>query len=125
MTNKAQTAFENTCNAMWNSVQQEKNVFKGNTTIGCVITNAGLFKDQCCKLAEMTHDGYARVIRPVHTTADGDSIYFMAHGDVEVYQDALGDLSAYVMAKAINNAVRKAESAYGFKTAEDLGILQE
>lgn len=123
MVNKDHTAFEKSCEAMWDSVQQDVNVFSGNTTIGCVITNANLRKDQCCKLAEMTHDGYARVIKPVHTTADGDSIYFMAHGDVEVYQDALGDLSAYVMSKAINEAVNSAESAYGFKTAADLGLV--
>ena len=122
MTNAEQTAYENTCEAIWSSVQQDVNVFTGNTTIGCVITNAKLRKDQCCKLAEMTHDGYARVIKPVHTTADGDSIYYMAHGDVEVYQDALGDLSAYVMSKAINDAVRSAESAYGFKAACDLNL---
>lgn len=120
MLNADKTGYENCQRAMWESVQQDKNVFKGNTTIGCVITNAKLLKDQCCKLAEMTHDGYARAIRPVHTTADGDSIYFMAKGEVEVYQDALGDLASYVMAKAINAAVRSAESAYGLKASKDL-----
>lgn len=112
---------------MWNSILQQKNVFTGNTTIGAVICNARLTKAQCHKLASMTQDGYARVIRPVHTTADGDTIYFLADGNtyegqesVEVNQDALGDLASYVMAKAINDAVRSAESAYGFKAACEL-----
>lgn len=110
----------NTSAAMWSSLQQDKNIFAGNTTIGCVICNAKLNKDQCHKLASMVHDGYARVIKPVHTSADGDSIYFLASGDVEVNQDALGDLAAYVMSKAINDAVRSAESAYGFVSINEL-----
>ncbi len=113
-------AFDNTCQAMWESVQRDKNVFTGNTTIGFLITNAALTKDQCNKLADMAHDGYARAIQPVHTSADGDTIFFLAKGDVSVNQDALGDLGAYVMAKAINDAVRRAETAYGAKAVRDL-----
>ena len=52
-----------------------ENKFVGNTTIGVVLTNAAFQKTQLCKLAGMAHDGYARSIRPVHTSADGDSIY--------------------------------------------------
>ena len=118
--NEYGTGLDNTREIMWNSVLQEKDVFSGNTTIGCVICNASITKSQCSKLAEMTHDGYARVIRPVHTSVDGDTIFFLAAGDVEVNQDAFGDLASYAMAKAIDNAVLSAESAYGFKAAEDL-----
>lgn len=113
-----------TSRIMWNDVMVDNNVFTGNTTIGCIITNARLTKAQCNKLADMAHDGYARTIRPVHTSADGDTVFFMAGGslpeEVSINQDALGDLGAYVMAKAINSAVREAESAYGFKAAGDL-----
>lgn len=112
--------FDPVNKAMWESVQVDKNVFTGNTTIGFLITNAELTKDQCNKLADMAHDGYARTIKPVHTSADGDTIFFLAKGDVKVSQDALGDLGSYVMAKAINNAVRSAETAYGAKAACDL-----
>ncbi len=120
MLDETGTSFSRTDKAMWSSIQQDRNIFKGNTTIGCVITNADLVKGQCCKLAEMTHDGYARAIKPVHTSADGDTVYFMAKGEVAVYQDALGDLAAYVMAKAINDAAGSACGAYGFKAAPDL-----
>ena len=113
-------SLDSTSRNMWNSVQTDRNVFQGNTTIGVLITNAALTKDQCNKLAEMAHDGYARVIRPVHTSADGDTIFFLAKGDVQVNQDALGDLGAYVMAKAVNDAVRSARSAYGAVAACDL-----
>lgn len=112
--------MESTRKIMWDSVQKPKNVFKGNTTIGCVITNGRLTKDQCCKLASMSHNGYAAAIKPVHTSADGDTIFYLSKGEVEVNADALGDLSAYVMAKAINEGIRNAESAYGFTSASDL-----
>lgn len=98
----------------------EKNVFTGNTTIGCIITNAALTKAQCNKMASMAHNGYAVAIKPVHTSADGDTIFYLAKGAVEVNQDALGDLGAYVMAKAINEGVKSASSAYGFKAMCDL-----
>ena len=105
---------------MWNSVEVDKNVWSGNTTIGCIITNAALNKDQCNKLAGMAHNGYANAIKPVHTSADGDTIYFLAKGDVQVNQDALGDLGGYVMAKAIADSIAHTESAYGFKAPKDI-----
>lgn len=108
-----------TSQVMWDTIDKKKNVFTGNTTIGCVITNAKLSKPQCNKLAEMGHDGFARAIRPVHTSCDGDTLFFLSKGELDVNQDALGDLAAYVVAKAINDAVLKAESAYGIQAAGD------
>ena len=46
----------------------ELNPFSGNTTIGCVITNATLTKAQATKVSAMVHDAYTRAIKPVHTT---------------------------------------------------------
>ena len=112
--------MDSTRRQMWDAIQMQKNVFTGNTTIGCVITNAALTKDNCNKLASMCHDGYGAAIKPVHTSADGDTIFYLAKGDVVVNPDALGDLSAYVMAKAINDGVRSATSAYGFISAGDM-----
>lgn len=100
-------------------ISSSRNVFNGNTTIGCIITNAKLTKPQANKLASISHDGYARVIRPVHTSADGDSIFVMATGEVEAAPDSLGALATHVMAKAINNAVLHAKPAYGLKAACD------
>jgi len=118
--NEDKTGLDSTRRIMWGSVEQDKNVFTGNTTIGCVITNADLTKSQCSKLASMTHNGYAAAIKPVHTSADGDTIFFLSKGDVKVNPDALGDLSAYVMAKAINEGIRNAKAAYGYIAYDDL-----
>ena len=94
--------------------------FTGNTTIGVIITNASFEKSQLCKIAGMAHDGYARSIRPVHTTADGDSIYAVSAGTVAADQDLVGSFAALVMSEAINRAVMNAETAYGFVSASDL-----
>ena len=97
-----------------------KDKFTGNTTLGVIITNASFEKSQLCKIAGMAHDGYARSIRPVHTTADGDSIYAVSAGSVAADQDLVGSFAALVMSEAINRAVMSAETAYGFVSASDL-----
>ena len=83
--------------------------FKGNTTIGCILTNADLGKSQANKVATMSHDAYARAIRPVHTMVDGDTIFVMASGEAKADLNILGTLSAMVMEKAIHSAVKSAK----------------
>lgn len=117
---EAGTGFRDTLAYMAKDTAVKNNKFTGNTTLGVVITNASFSKSQLCKIAGMTHDGYARSIRPVHTTADGDSIYAVSVGNVEADQDLVGSLSAMVMSEAINRAVYSADSAYGFKAAKNL-----
>ena len=78
-----------------------------NTTISCVLTNAVLTKAQANKLADTTQDAYARCIRPVHTVLDGDSIFVMASGEVEVSFLELQILAEEVCAAAILKAVKK------------------
>jgi L-aminopeptidase/D-esterase-like protein len=34
---------------MYQEIERSRNVFAGNTSIGCVVTNAKLDKDQACK----------------------------------------------------------------------------
>jgi len=111
--NEDKTAMISTVSAMYDEIGKSRNVFSGNTTIGCVITNARLTKPQCNKLASVAHNGLARAIRPVHTSADGDTIFVLATGEVEVGADGLGALASEVMAKAIARAARKAKPAYG------------
>ena len=82
-----------------------ENKFTGNTTLGVVLTNARFPKAALCKIAGMAHDGYARAIRPVHTTADGDSIFAVSLGNLAADQDTVGALAARVMAEAIRRAV--------------------
>ena len=67
----------------------------------------------------MAHNGYARSIRPVHTTADRDSIYAMSVGEVEADLNVVGTLSSLVMARAVRAAVLAAEPMYGHPAAKD------
>ncbi len=99
-----------------------ENKFVGNTTIGAIITNASFDKTKLCKIAGMTQNGYARSIRPVHTTADGDSIYAVSVGDVKADLDIVGSIAANVMSEAILRAVDSATSMYGYKCKNNLVI---
>ena len=90
---------------MYNMVENPPTDFAANTTIGIVFTNAKFNKTQLCKLAGMTHDAYARCIRPVHTSMDGDSIYAMSLGDITASLDVVGTLANHVMCEAIKRSV--------------------
>ena len=112
--------FRSTADYMMSSIEAVDNKFTGNTTLAVVITNAAFEKAQLCKIAGMAHDGYARSINPVHTSADGDSIYAVSIGDVQADQDLVGLLAANVVSEAIVRAVENAEGAYGYPAASDL-----
>ena len=102
------------------AIEAQAEKFVGNTTLGVILTNARLDKARLCKIAGMAHDGYARAIRPVHTSMDGDSIYAVSLGDVPADMDVVGTLAARVMAKAIVRAVQAAEPAYGLPSAGEI-----
>ena len=102
------------------AIEAQAEKFVGNTTLGVILTNARLDKAHLCKIAGMAHDGYARAIRPVHTSMDGDSIYAVSRGDVPADMDVVGTLAARVMAKAIVRAVQAAEPAYGLPSAGEI-----
>lgn len=106
--------------ALYEMYTKEANLFVGNTTIGIIVTNGKFDKCQMNKIAKMAHNGYARTINPVNTTADGDSIYGMSVGDVEANMDMVGTLAAKVMGRAIGRAVRQSQSAYGLKAHSDI-----
>lgn len=113
----------NTEQVMLDKIFDQREYWRENTTIGCVLTNAKLSKTGANKVAQMAHDGYARTINPVHTSLDGDTIFAMASGEVaDVSTDTLGTLAARVVAQAINNAVRNCESAYGLTAFRDIAV---
>ncbi|MBQ7263457.1 MAG: P1 family peptidase, partial [Synergistaceae bacterium] len=114
-----------TAEAMYEDIRLGRDVFGGregtgpatNTTLGCIVTNAKLDKSQCSKLAQVAHDGYAKTISPVHTGVDGDAIFVLATGEVEVAPDALGALATEVVGRAVNEAVTGAAPAYRLPAA--------
>ncbi|MCX7028184.1 MAG: P1 family peptidase [Spirochaetes bacterium] len=95
-----------------------------NTTIVCIATNVKLTKAQAQKIAEMAHDGMARAIRPSHTMFDGDTIFVLGTGLLDLAtlkQQAvwgneaanvskLGAAAADVLSRAIVHAMLNAQT---------------
>ena len=79
----------------------------GNTTIGCIITNAALDKVQANNLASVAHNGLARTIRPVHTQHDGDTLFCISKGSVQADQSMLGVMAEEAVARAVISAVTR------------------
>jgi L-aminopeptidase/D-esterase-like protein len=90
-----------------------------NTTIAIVATDASLTRAECARLAIMAADGMARAIRPVHTPFDGDTVFALATGAVEIEDNRaatlamLGSLAADCLARAIGRAIASASSLHG------------
>ena len=117
---KVRTSLSCTLEEMFADIAPAENLFAGNTTLGVVVTNGKFDKTPLTKIAGMAHNGYARAIRPVHTTADGDSIYALSLGDVPGDINVVGAMAALAMERAILRAVQSARSAYGLIGWEDL-----
>lgn len=100
--------------------------FAWNTTLAVVATNARLDKEGANKVAQMAHDGFARVIRPVHTMYDGDTVFALSTGDKAFTGDkaaditALGAAAADAVAVAIVRAVKAATAAGGVPAVRDI-----
>jgi L-aminopeptidase/D-esterase-like protein len=93
-----------------------------NTTLGVVAVNRVMTKTQVAKVAQMAQDGYARAIYPIHTPADGDTVFALStgveRGDVDLTQ--IGALAADVVVEAILRAVRQAKGLPGYPAVADL-----
>jgi L-aminopeptidase/D-esterase-like protein len=81
-----------------------------NTTVGVVATDAILTKAQAHRLAQVSHDGLARAINPVHTMSDGDALFALGTGasGKTAGMMVLSTLAAEVTARAIVQAIRAA-----------------
>jgi L-aminopeptidase/D-esterase-like protein len=102
-----------------------------NTTIAVVATDAALGKAACKRMAIAAQDGLARTMRPSHTPLDGDTVFALATGAVEVEPasdtpaamspetkllTAIGAAAADCLARAVMVAVLAAEPIAGIPT---------
>lgn len=78
-----------------------------NTTIGVIAVDCKLTKDQVTRLAQVSHDGLARTIRPSHTQMDGDTLFALATDRVnrDINFIKLCAAAQEVTARAVANAV--------------------
>jgi L-aminopeptidase/D-esterase-like protein len=106
-----------------------------NTTIAVVATDAALSSAGCRRVAIAAHDGLARTIRPAHTPLDGDTVFALATGAVEVppagdppaafspetaLVTEVGIAAADCLARAVLVGVLAAESVAGIPTYRDM-----
>jgi L-aminopeptidase/D-esterase-like protein len=89
-----------------------------NTTLAVVATTADLSTAECKRIAMMAHDGLARAIRPAHTPFDGDVVFALSSGAVDIGEGQdrsarlarIGSAAADCLARAIARGVRAASA---------------
>lgn len=93
-----------------------------NTTIGVIATNARLTKEQANKLASIAHDGLALAVRPAHLMGDGDTIFSLATGtlNLDVNMNQLCAATVLSVSRAIVRAVQKAKGLGGVPAVTEL-----
>jgi L-aminopeptidase/D-esterase-like protein len=87
-----------------------------STTLVVMATNVRFDKTQLTKIAMMANCGAARVIRPYHTTGDGDQLYAISTRKLQadIPLSAVGALAAEVVGEAIVRGVKAARSIEGW-----------
>lgn len=118
--NKEEKKFYDTQKFLFENYDKSIKAFKGNTTIGVVLSNAKFTKAENKRIASVSHNAFARTIKPAHTMFDGDTIFSISSGLVEGDINLVAELSTYVMEKAVINAINNAETAYGYISKQDL-----
>ena len=98
------------------------NFDRTNTTVSCIVTNARLTKAQATKVAQIAADAYAHVIRPVHTTNDGDTVYVMATGELDrlIPLDVMALAATRALEQALLAGCTEATALCGLPAARDL-----
>ena len=85
-----------------------------NTTLVCVMTDAGLDPAGCTRVARMASGGVARAVDPVFSDLDGDVAFCLASGvgtSDRFTALAVGTIAATVTAAAVRDAVRSARDS--------------
>ncbi len=92
-----------------------------NTSLVVVATNARFDKAASKKLAQMSQDGLARAVNPVHTPYDGDTCFALSTGEVSGVDLAhAGVLAAEATSMAVVRAVMTATGIPGYPAYCDL-----
>ncbi|MDO8107870.1 P1 family peptidase [Isoptericola sp. b441] len=71
-----------------------------NTTLAVVVTDAALDPAETSRTATAAHDGLARALDPVHTLADGDTVFALATGRFELPSDRPARVASLVALQA-------------------------
>lgn len=101
-------------------INKKSDGFPGNTTLGVIVTNASFDNSELKKICQMTHDGLARSIWPVHTMWDGDTIFALSKGNLDADITTVGLMAAEAVAAAVRRAALTASSLADVPALTDL-----
>lgn len=96
---------------------------RSNTTIACIATDVALDPDEMKRVVMMAQDGLARAIRPIHSPFDGDVVFGLSTGHIQIGAGPMrnfvvarvGAAAADVLARAVARGVYEAVLPPGMK----------
>ncbi|UCF72923.1 MAG: P1 family peptidase, partial [Deltaproteobacteria bacterium] len=104
--------FADTAELMRKGVRRPVSAFQ-NTTIGVIVTNAKLHRQGASTVARMASLGMARSISPAQTLYDGDIVFVLASGEIEVDYHTVGLMAEETLIRAIIRGVTRAKAVKG------------
>jgi L-aminopeptidase/D-esterase-like protein len=105
-------AFADTRALMLRGVPRPSSAFQ-NTTIGVIMTNAKLDKQGASLIAKMAGLGMLKTLSPGNTLYDGDILFSLSSGKIEVDYQTVGFLAEEALAQAVIRGITKAEGVPG------------
>ena len=122
---KKSTEFADTSGLMRKGVQRPISAFQ-NTTIGVIVTNAKLTKQNASAVAKIASNGLTKAISPGNTLYDGDIIFSLASGEIEVDYYTVGLMAEEALINAIIRGITTAKETKGipsFLSLKETSIL--
>ena len=126
---RSSEALLNRTVAEYEELQQSRLNFSGddagsNTTLAVIATNAKLHKGTAKRVSIMGSAGLARTVNPVFTPGDGDTIFTLATGEIDVTSipamlTLTGTMAAEAVATAALRSVLEAQSLSGIPSVSD------
>lgn len=96
--------------SLWESVihghQITPTLCRQNTTLVAIITNARYSRSTLRRISKMASGGIAQAVRPAFSDLDGDIVFCVSLGELDVDSLVVGILAQELVRQAIINAVR-------------------
>lgn len=109
---KSGRSFSDTSRLYRKGMRRPVSAFQ-NTTLGVIMTNAKLDKTSANLTARLGQGGITKAISPAHTIYDGDIVFTLASGDIEVDPHTVGLLAEEGLMEGIKRAITLARSMGG------------
>ena len=109
---KKSMQFADTSGLMRKGVQRPIPAFQ-NTTIGVIVTNAKLTKQNASAVAKIASNGLTKAISPGNTIYDGDIVFTLASGEIQVDYYTVGLMAEEMLINAIIRGITTAKETKG------------